>query len=67
MSNVAFDVLEEPWVSVKTAADHFELSTRTIERMLAAGKIPVLRIGRSNRVRLSEIFSAGQLIPAAAM
>lgn len=57
---------EEPWVSVKTAAAHFELSTRTIERMVSAGKVPVLRIGRANRVRLSDVLSAGQLIPAVA-
>ncbi|QGU05130.1 helix-turn-helix domain-containing protein [Corynebacterium comes] len=58
---------EEPWVSVKTAAAHFELSTRTVERLIAAGKVPVLRLGRANRVRLSDVLSAGQFIPAVAM
>lgn len=66
MSDVVSDVLDEPWVSVKTAADHFDVSTRTIERMVSAGKVPVLRIGRCTRVRLSDVLSAGQVIPASA-
>lgn len=56
----------ERWVSVRTAADYFELSTRTVERMIARGDIPVLKIGRSNRVRISDIMSAGSLIEAVA-
>lgn len=56
----------EKWVSVKTAAEYFELSTRTVERMIARGDIPVLKIGRSNRVRISDIMKASSLIEAVA-
>lgn len=56
----------ERYVSVRTAAEYFELSTRTIERMISRGDIPVLKIGRSNRVRISEIMNASSLIEAVA-
>lgn len=54
----------EPWVSVKTAAEHFELSTRTIERLVAAGRVPVLQLGRANRVRLSDVEATATYYPA---
>lgn len=56
----------ERWVSVRSAAEFFELSTRTIERMIARGDIPVLKIGRSNRVRINDIMKASSLIEAVA-
>lgn len=54
----------EPWVSVKTAAEYFDVSTRFIDRLIAAGTVPVLKLGRSRRVRLTEIEAAGIFIPA---
>lgn len=54
----------EPWVSVATAAGAFEVSTRTIQRMVAAGAVPVLKIGRASRVRVSDIEKACTLFPA---
>lgn len=56
----------ERWVSVKTAAEFFELSTRTVERLITRGDIPVLKIGRSNRVRISDILNAASFIEAVA-
>lgn len=61
---VAEYIVPEPWVSIKTAAEHFELSTRAVERMVAAGTIPVLKMGRATRVRLSDVEAAGTLFPA---
>lgn len=58
------DKAPEPWVSVKTAAEHFELSTRTVNRLIAAGAVPVLQIGRSNRVRLSDLEATGTYFAA---
>ena len=54
----------EPWVSVATAAGAFEVSTRTVQRMVAAGAVPVLKIGRATRVRVSDIEKACTLFPA---
>lgn len=53
-----------PWVSIATAAGAFEVSIRTIQRMVAAGAVPVLKIGRATRVRVSDIEKACTLFPA---
>lgn len=54
----------EPWVSIATAAGAFEVSTRTVQRMVAAGAVPVLKIGRATRVRVNDIEKACTLFPA---
>lgn len=54
----------EKWVSIKTAAEHFEIGVRTVERLISAGEIPVLKIGRSTRVRISDILKACTVVPA---
>lgn len=45
----------EPFVTLDVAADYFSVSRRTIERWIEARRIPARRLGRSIRVRLSEI------------
>ncbi|MGP5269366.1 helix-turn-helix domain-containing protein [Corynebacterium variabile] len=51
-------------MSIATAAGAFEVSTRTVQRMVAAGAVPVLNIGRATRVRVSDIEKACTLFPA---
>ena len=45
----------EPWVSLNDAAVYFSVSRRTLERWIEARRIPARRLGRSIRVRLSEV------------
>ncbi|WP_145943495.1 helix-turn-helix domain-containing protein [Corynebacterium glyciniphilum] len=56
-------ITAEPWVSVATAAEHFEVSTRTVHRLIAAGRVPVMKLGRATRVRLSDIEATATVLP----
>lgn len=45
----------EPWVSLEDIAEHLKVSTDTIHRWIRARKIPVHRIGRFWRFKVSEV------------
>ncbi len=42
-------------LTVRNVADYFQVSEKTIRRMIAAGALPVVRIGRSIRIELEVI------------
>lgn len=44
----------EPWVSREEIAEHLKVSTDTIHRWIQAKRIPVQRVGRQWRFRVSE-------------
>lgn len=48
-------MITEPWVSLEEIADHLKVSTDTIHRWIRARKIPVHRVGRFWRFRVSEV------------
>ena len=50
-SNKAQTVL----LSAEEVADLLSLSVRTVRRMIASGEIPIVRIGRSVRIRRVDI------------
>lgn len=43
----------QPLVDLQVAADHLGVSTRTLRRMCAAGKVPFRRVGRALRFQLA--------------
>ena len=45
----------EPWVSLEEIAEHLKVSTDTIHRWIRARKIPVQRVGRFWRFKVSEV------------
>lgn len=48
-------MITEPWVSLEEIAEHLKVSTDTIHRWIRARKIPVHRVGRFWRFRVSEV------------
>jgi hypothetical protein len=57
MSSIAItpnSAATEPWLSKKSLAAHYELSTRTVERWVHGG-CPSRLIGGVRRLRLSEV------------
>ena len=45
----------EPWVTLEAIAKHLEVSTDTVHRWIRARKIPVHRVGRQWRFKVSEV------------
>ena len=45
----------EKWVRIKEVADHLDVSVSYLNKQVLYGDIPVHRIGRNLRFRLSEI------------
>lgn len=45
----------EAWVSLDDIAEHLKVSTDTIHRWIRANKIPVHRVGRFWRFKVSEV------------
>ena len=45
----------EPWVSLDEIAGHLGVSTDTVHRWIRAKRIPVQRVGRQWRFRVSEV------------
>jgi len=45
----------EPWVSLEEIAEHLKVSSDSIHRWIRARKIPVHRVGRFWRFRVSEV------------
>jgi excisionase family DNA binding protein len=56
--------LRERLLKLQDVAAHLQLSVRTIRRMIAGGRLPVVRLGRSIRVRRCDleafVASSGQ-------
>ena len=45
----------EPWVSLEEIAEHLKVSTDTIHRWIRAKRIPVQRVGRQWRFKVSQV------------
>jgi len=45
----------EPWVTLEAIAKHLEVSTDTVHRWIRARKIPVQRVGRQWRFKVSDV------------
>lgn len=45
----------EPWVSLEEIAEHLKVSTDTVHRWIRARRIPVHKVGRQWRFRVSEV------------
>jgi len=45
----------EPWVSLEEIAEHLKVSTDTIHRWIRAKRIPVQKVGRQWRFRVSQV------------
>jgi excisionase family DNA binding protein len=45
----------EPWVSLEEIAQHLKVSTDTIHRWIRAKRIPVQRVGRQWRFKVSQV------------
>ncbi|MEJ6013001.1 helix-turn-helix domain-containing protein [Corynebacterium sp. H127] len=58
MSKNTTATAREKHVTLDVAADYFSVSRRTLERFIDSQKIPAYRLGRSVRVRLSELEAA---------
>ena len=41
----------EPLMTIRGSADALDVSTRTVSRLIAAGTLPAVRIGRLVRIR----------------
>ena len=55
--------MEEKLLTVKELAQEYRVSEITVYRAIKAGKLPVLRVGRSIRIRRDEaekIFRGGE-------
>ena len=54
------------YATVKAAAKHWNVSTRTIRRRIAEGKLKAVRVGpRSIRVAVEDVEQLGEPIPTA--
>jgi len=52
------------YATVKSAAKHWNVSTRTIRRRIAEGKLKAVRVGpRSIRVAVEDLEQLGEPIP----
>ena len=47
----------ERYFTRREAADHLRIGERTVDKLVASGKLKVRRIGRSVRIKLSDIES----------
>ena len=45
------DPHRQPLLTVRQVAEHFQVSERTVRRLIAEGRLGVVRIGRSVRIR----------------
>jgi excisionase family DNA binding protein len=45
----------EPLLDVRAVADVLVVSTKTVRRMIADGRIPTVRVGRSVRIRAADL------------
>ncbi len=45
----------EPWVSLEEIAEHLKVSTDSIHRWIRAKKIPVHRVGRQWRFKVTQV------------
>ena len=55
------------YATVKAAARHWNVSTRTIRRRIAEGRLKAVRVGpRSIRVAVQDVEQLGEPIPTAA-
>jgi excisionase family DNA binding protein len=50
---VNLDQHDEPFVTVRQLAEYWHVSTRTIERHVAKGALPVTRVGPFSRPRIA--------------
>lgn len=49
------------WVTLSHAADHFDVSTDTIRRMISRGEVEARRFGpRLIRIRISDVVAAAR-------
>ena len=48
------------YVSINTAAQLLEVSTKTVRRWISQGKLPARRIGRTIRIRRSSLARIGK-------
>ena len=54
------------WVSLEDAATHLGVSSKTIRRYIAAGRLPAQRVGpRLIRVRVSDLDAMGSPLAVA--
>lgn len=45
----------EPWMSLEEIAEHLKVSTDTIHRWIRAKRIPVQKVGRQWRFKVSQV------------
>ena len=45
----------EPLMTIRGSADALDVSTRTVSRLIAAGTLPAVRIGRLVRIRPEDL------------
>lgn len=53
------------YASLEIAASYYDVSTRTVRRAIADGKLPAVRIGRQVRIAWSDLDAWARPIPAA--
>jgi excisionase family DNA binding protein len=56
--------VSERYFTRREAADFMRVAERTVDRLLAEGRLKALRIGRSVRIRLSDVESFLAATPA---
>lgn len=49
--------LQEKLIGLKSAADNLGISRRTLDRIIAAGELPSLKIGRRRLVRQEALLT----------
>lgn len=51
---------QRPLMTIRGSADALDVSTRTISRLIAAGTLPAVRIGRLVRIRPEDLAALVQ-------
>jgi excisionase family DNA binding protein len=55
-----------PFLTIADAAERLGVSSKTVRRLISAGRIPAFRVGRLVRIKPADLDAAFERIPSAA-
>ncbi len=53
------------YVSLEAGAAYYDISTRTLRRAIAEGRVPAVKVGRQIRIAWADLDALARPIPAA--
>ncbi len=62
-SDRATPLAADEWLTLAEVAEYLRLSTRTVSRMIKAGRLPAKRVGRAVRIARSQLITMLTSLP----